>query len=50
MKLPRAWKRDKRQNPKLIDHLHQKNTKELVHEAANLIAMLLIHQGRVSRD
>lgn len=41
MKLPRAWKRDEGQNPKLTDHLHQKNSKELAHEAANLIAMLL---------
>lgn len=50
MKLPRAWKRDEGQKPKLIDHLHQKNTEELVHEAANPIAMLPIYQGRVSCD
>lgn len=48
MKLPKAQKRDEGQKTKLIYYLHQKNTKELMHEAADLIAMLLIHQGRVS--
>lgn len=48
MKLPKAQKRDEGQKNKLIYCLHQKNTKELMHEAADLIAMLLIHQGRVS--
>lgn len=50
MKLYGAQKRDEVQNSKFIDHLHQKNTEELLHEAASLTAMLLIHQGRVSRD
>lgn len=44
LKILEAQSRDKKQ----VDHIHHRNTKELVQVAVSPIAMLLIHQGRVS--